>query len=40
MSHLEVALTIFAVFAVPSLLLCLAAMAHDAIAHRINRRRA
>lgn len=40
MSNLRITLTIFAVFAVPGLILCLGALAHDAIERRINRRRA
>jgi len=40
MSDLQVTGVIFLVFAVPGTLLCLGAMAHDAIERRINRRRA
>jgi len=38
MSDLQVTLYVFAVFAVPGLLLCLGAMAHDAIEHLVRRR--
>ena len=40
MSSLRITLTVFAVLAGPGLLLCLGALAHDAIERRINRRRA
>lgn len=40
MSNLRITLTIFAVLAVPGLLLCLGALAHDVIERRVDRRRA
>jgi len=38
MSDLQVTGVIFLVFAVPGLLLCLGAMAHDALEHLVRRR--
>lgn len=37
MTSLQITLTVFAVFAVPGLILCLGAMAHDAIERRVRR---